>query len=166
MRSSRTTSRWRWCSPARTCRSSTARATPLPRGCAAAATCSPIRREGDPELILIATGSDVALAVDAYEALSGDGVRARVVSLPSFHLFDQQPAEYRESVLPASVTARVSIEEASTLGWDRYVGPAGEMIGMHTFGSSAPLQATCSAKFGFTPERVVETAREVLSRRR
>ena len=121
--------------------------------------------EGDPELILIATGSDVALAVDAYEALSGDGVRARVVSLPSFFLFDQQPAEYRESVLPASVTARVSIEEASTLGWDRYVGPAGEMIGMHTFGSSAPLRDVLG-KFGFTPEKVVGTAKEVLSRQR
>ena len=80
---------------------------------------------GDPELILIATGSDVALAVQAYEQLSSEGVRARVVSLPSFELFDRQPEEYREGVLPSSVTARVSIEEASTLGWDRYVGPAG-----------------------------------------
>jgi transketolase len=117
----------------------------------------------DPELILIATGSDVALAVEAYEQLTADGVRARVVSLPSFDLFDRQPDEYREQVLPAAVTARVSIEEASTLGWDRYVGPGGESIGMHTFGSSAPLRDVLG-KFGFTPERVVETAREVLAR--
>ena len=118
---------------------------------------------GEPELILIATGSDVALAVQAYEQLGSEGVRARVVSLPSFELFDRQPEEYREGVLPSSVTARVSIEEASTLGWDRYVGPAGATIGMHTFGSSAPLKDVLT-KFGFTPERVVETAREVLAR--
>jgi transketolase len=119
--------------------------------------------DGEPEVILIATGSDVALAVEAYEQLGSEGVRARVVSLPSFYLFDQQPEEYRESVLPAAVTARVSIEEASTLGWDRYVGPRGEMIGMHTFGSSAPLKEVLT-EFGFTPERVAQTAREVLSR--
>ena len=118
---------------------------------------------GEPELILIATGSDVALAVQAYEQLGSEGVGARVVSLPSFELFDRQPEEYREGVLPSSVTARVSIEEASTLGWDRYVGPAGATIGMHTFGSSAPLKDVLT-KFGFTPERVVETAREVLAR--
>jgi transketolase len=119
--------------------------------------------EGDPELILIATGSDVPLAVAAYEELSSDGVRARVVSLPSFHLFDRESDEYRESVLPPSVAARVAIEEASTLGWDRYVGPDGEMIGMHTFGSSAPLKDVLD-RFGFTPERVVQTAREVLGK--
>jgi transketolase len=119
--------------------------------------------DGDPELILIATGSDVALAVEAYEQLIADGVRARIVSLPSFNLFDRQPDDYRESVLPRAVTARVSIEEASTLGWERYVGPDGAKIGMHTFGSSAPLKDVLG-KFGFTPERVVETAREVLNR--
>ncbi|MCD6014442.1 MAG: transketolase [Solirubrobacterales bacterium] len=119
----------------------------------------------EPELILIATGSDVALAVEAYEQLAADGVRARVVSLPSFHIFDRQPDEYRESVLPAAVTARVSIEEASTLGWDRYVGPRGATIGMHTFGSSAPLKDVLN-EFGFTPEKVVERAREVLDRNR
>jgi transketolase len=117
----------------------------------------------EPELILIATGSDVALAVEAYEQLTADGVRARVVSLPSFDLFDRQPDGYRDRVLPPAVTARVSIEEASTLGWDRYVGPEGRSIGMHTFGSSAPLRDVLG-KFGFTPERVVETAREVLAR--
>ena len=117
--------------------------------------------DGDPELILIATGSEVALATDAYENLSSSGVRTRVVSLPSWYLFDQQPEDYRESVLPSGVRARVSIEEASTLGWDRYVGPEGAVIGMHTFGSSAPLKDV-QTKFGFTPEKVVERAREVL----
>ena len=118
---------------------------------------------GHPELILIATGSEVALAAEAYEELAKDGVRARVVSLPSWYMFDQQPEEYREQVLPSSVTARVSIEEASTLGWDRYVGPAGATIGMHTFGSSAPLKDV-QTKFGFTPQKVVEVAREVMER--
>jgi transketolase len=118
--------------------------------------------EGDPEVILIATGSEVALAVNAYEELSSDGVRARVVSLPSFYMFDQQPEDYRESVLPSGVNARVSIEEASTLGWDRYVGPQGQRIGMHTFGSSAPLKDV-QTKYGFTPDRVADTAREVLA---
>jgi transketolase len=119
--------------------------------------------EGDPEVILIATGSEVALAVDAFEELSGDGVRARVVSLPSWELFDHQDEAYRHSVLPPAVTARVSIEQASTLGWDRYVGPTGTMVGMHTFGASAPLKAV-QTKFGFTPERVAEAAREAIER--
>jgi transketolase len=119
--------------------------------------------DGNPELILIATGSEVALAVEAYEDLAADGVRARVVSLPSFYLFDQQPEDYRESVLPSAIAARVAIEQAATLGWDRYVGPRGAIIGMHTFGSSAPLKDVLT-KYGFTPERVVETAREVLGR--
>jgi transketolase len=118
--------------------------------------------DGNPELILIASGSEVALAVDAHEALTAEGVRSRVVSLPSFHLFDQQPPDYRESVLPAAVTARVSIEEASTLGWDRYVGLGGATIGMHTFGSSAPLKDV-TRRYGFTPERVVEVARSLLA---
>jgi len=116
---------------------------------------------GDPDVILIATGSDVALAVAAHEQLAADGVRSRVVSLPSWYLFDQQPAEYRDEVLPPSITARVSIEEASTLGWDRYVGSEGAMIGMHTFGSSAPLKDV-TRKYGFTPEKVVETAKGLL----
>jgi transketolase len=119
--------------------------------------------DGDPELILIATGSEVALAVEAYEVLVADGIRARVVSLPSFELFERESDQYRESVLPAAIGARVSIEEASTLGWDRYVGPQGAKIGMHTFGSSAPLKEVLG-EFGFTPERVAETARETLRR--
>ena len=118
--------------------------------------------DGDPELILIATGSEVSLAVDAYEELRSDGVRARVVSLPSWYLFDLQPAEYRESVLPEAVQARVAVEQASTLGWDRYVGPRGQIVGMHTFGASAPLKEV-QRKFGFTPERVAEAARELLA---
>jgi transketolase len=117
--------------------------------------------DSDPDVILIATGSDVAIAVEAHEQLIADGVRSRVVSLPSWYLFDQQESDYRESVLPRAVTARISIEEASTLGWDRYVGPEGEMIGMHTFGSSAPLKDVLG-KFGFTPEKVVEKAHELL----
>ena len=116
---------------------------------------------GDPRVILIATGSEVSLAVDAYEELRTDGVRARVVSLPSWYLFDLQPAEYRASVLPEAVTARVAVEQASTLGWDRYVGPHGRIVGMRTFGASAPLKEV-QRKFGFTPERVVEAARELL----
>jgi transketolase len=117
--------------------------------------------DGDPDVILIATGSDVALAVEAHEHLAADGVRSRVVSLPSWYLFDQQPSDYRDEVLPPQITARVSIEEASTLGWDRYVGPDGAMIGMHTFGSSAPLKDV-TRRYGFTPEKVVETAKGLL----
>jgi len=117
---------------------------------------------GDPELILIATGSDVHLAIAAHERLAAEGVRTRVVSLPSFHLFDRQPAAYRDEVLPPQVTARLGIEEAATLGWDRYVGSAGGMIGMHTFGSSAPLRDV-QTKFGFTPDRVVARAKELLA---
>ena len=121
-----------------------------------AATCS-ADCEGEPEVILIATGSEVHLAVSAYEELSEAGVRARVVSLPSWQLFDRQDDAYRESVLPASVGARVAVEQASTLGWDRYVGPQGKIVGMHTFGASAPLRDV-ENKFGFTPEKVAEAA--------
>jgi transketolase len=117
--------------------------------------------DGEPEVILIATGSEVALAVSAYEELRSDGMRARVVSLPSWYLFDLQPDDYRESVLPKAVQARVAVEQASTLGWDRYVGPQGQIVGMHTFGASAPLKEV-QHKFGFTPERVAEAARELL----
>jgi transketolase len=117
--------------------------------------------EGEPEVILIGTGSEVRLAVDAYEDLSEEGTRARVVSLPSWQLFDQQDEEYRESVLPEAVQARVAVEQGSTLGWDRYVGPQGRIIGMHTFGASAPLKEV-ESKFGFTPDKVAEAAREVI----
>jgi transketolase len=118
---------------------------------------------GNPQLILIATGSEVALAVDAHEKLSAEGLRIRVVSMPSWDIFDHQPAEYRDTVLPPKVSARISIEQASTLGWERYVGNAGRMIGMKTFGASAPLKEL-QKKFGFEPERVVELARELLGK--
>ena len=119
---------------------------------------------GPPDLILIATGSEVSLVVSAFETLCADGIRARVVSMPSFELFAQQDDGYRESVLPSAVGARVAVEEASTFGWDRHVGPRGAIIGMHTFGSSAPLKDV-QGKFGFTPEAVVEKAREVLAQK-
>jgi transketolase len=117
---------------------------------------------GEPDVILIATGSEVALALSAHEELSAGGIRSRVVSLPCWELFDRQDQAYRDEVLPPSVTARVSVEEASTLGWDRYVGSEGVKVGMHTFGTSAPLKDV-QTKFGFTPDRVAEAAKELLS---
>ncbi|MCX5739756.1 MAG: transketolase, partial [Proteobacteria bacterium] len=116
---------------------------------------------GKPELILIATGSELGLAVRAHETLLADGVRSRVVSMPSWDLFEKQSREYRDSVLPPDVRARVAIEQASTFGWERYVGTEGHIIGMHTFGASAPLKEL-QRKFGFEPERVVAVAKEVL----
>jgi transketolase len=115
-----------------------------------------------PELILIATGSELSIAVQAYETLHSEGVRCRVVSMPSWDLFEQQSAAYRESVLPALVTARLAIEQGSTLGWERYVGPRGRVIGMHTFGASAPLKALQS-RFGFEPASILTVAREMLA---
>ena len=117
---------------------------------------------GLPELILIATGSELGTALQTYETLRGEGVRCRVVSMPSWDLFEQQPAGYRESVLPTLVTARLAIEQGSTLGWERYIGPKGRVIGMHTFGESAPLKALQS-KFGFDPAAILTVAREMLS---
>ena len=119
---------------------------------------------GEPEVILIATGSEVCLAVEAHEELLAQGIRSRVVSMPSWEIFDQQTKEYRESVLPPNVTARVSIEEASTFGWERYVGCSGHIIGMKTFGASAPLKEL-QQKFGFEPERLVAAAKEQLGRK-
>jgi transketolase len=116
---------------------------------------------GTPQIIVIASGSEVALAVDAYEALTSQGVRARVVSMPCWEIFESQPQSYREEVLPPKVKARVAIEQGSVLGWDRYVGPEGRVIGMQTFGASAPLKEL-QRKFGFEPERVVSVARELL----
>jgi transketolase len=118
---------------------------------------------GRPQIILIASGSEVALAVGAYEALTSQGVRARVVSMPSWDIFEGQPQSYRELVLPPEVKARVAIEQGSVLGWDRYVGPEGRVIGMKTFGASAPLKEL-QRKFGFEPERVVSVAKELLGR--
>jgi transketolase len=118
-----------------------------------------------PEVILMATGSEVSLAVAAHETLQKEGVRSRVVSMPSWELFDEQPAEYRDAVLPPDVTARVSVEQASSIGWERYVGTNGKVIGMRTFGASAPLKEL-QRKFGFQPETVVAAAKEQLTRRR
>jgi transketolase len=115
--------------------------------------------EGEPEVILIATGSEIALAVEAYEQLTAEGVAARIVSMPSWELFERQSKEYRDSVLPPTVGARVAIEQASTFGWERYVGATGAIVGMSTFGASAPLKELQS-KFGFTPERIVEAAHD------
>jgi transketolase len=119
--------------------------------------------EGEPEVILIGTGSEVELALEAHRALSGEGVRSRVVSLPCWEIFDRQDADYRDEVLPPSVTARVAVEQASPLGWERYVGTAGEVIAMHGFGASAPF-SDLRVHFGFTPEAVVEAARRQLQR--
>ena len=101
---------------------------------------SPTPQDGKPAVILIGTGSEVALCVDAYEELKREGIPARVVSMPSWELFEQQDQAYRDGVLPPDVTARVSVEMGSVIGWDRYVGATGAKIGMHTFGSSAPLK--------------------------
>jgi transketolase len=114
--------------------------------------------DATPDVILIATGSELALAVSAYEQLAADGVNARVVSMPSWELFDRQDRAYRDAVLPPAVTARVAIEQASSFGWDRWVGSTGAIIAMSTFGASAPLKAL-QTKFGFTPAAVVAAAR-------
>ncbi len=118
---------------------------------------------GKPDLILMGTGTELSLCIAAQEKLAAEGVKARVVSIPSFELFEKQDAAYKESVLPASVTARVSVEMASTFGWDRYVGPKGKVVGMHTFGASAPLKDLLK-KFGFTVENVVAAAKEALGK--
>jgi transketolase len=118
---------------------------------------------GKPDVILIGTGSELALCVAAQEKLAAEGVQARVVSLPSFELFERQDAAYKESVLPSAVTARVSVEMASTFGWERYIGAKGRMVGMHTFGASAPLKDLLK-KFGFTVENVVAAAKESMGK--
>jgi len=120
--------------------------------------------EGKPEVILIATGSEVCLAVEAHEKLLAESIRSRVVSMPSWDIFDHQTKEYRESVLPPNVTARVAVEQASTFGWERYAGCSGRIIGMKTFGASAPLKEL-QRKFGFEPERIVAAAKEQLGKK-
>jgi transketolase len=119
--------------------------------------------KGTPQIILIASGSEVSLAVQAYEALASQEIRARLVSMPSWDIFESQPQSYREEVLPPNVKARLAIEQGSVLGWDRYVGPEGSIIGMKTFGASAPLKEL-QHKFGFAPDRVVAVAKELLGR--
>jgi transketolase len=118
---------------------------------------------GSPEIILIASGSEVALVVTAHEALKTQGIRSRIVSMPSWDIFEQQPQSYRDEVLPPPVKARIAVEQGSVMGWDRYVGAAGRVIGMKTFGASAPLKEL-QHRFGFEPERVVAAAMELLGR--
>jgi transketolase len=118
---------------------------------------------GNPQVILIATGSEVSLAVNAHETLVAEGIRSRVVSMPSWDIFDHQTEEYRDGVLPPNVKARVAVEQASTFGWERYVGTSGRVIGMKTFGASAPLKEL-QRKFGFEPDQVVAAAKELLGK--
>jgi transketolase len=116
---------------------------------------------GAPDVLLLATGSEVQWCVDAIEPLAKEGIRARVVSMPCWELFERQDQAYRDQVLPPSIAARVAVEQAVTLGWDRYVGPAGRVIGMRSFGASAPAEDLLQ-EFGFTADNVVETARRVV----
>ncbi|KQP91621.1 transketolase [Methylobacterium sp. Leaf113] len=119
--------------------------------------------DGAPEVILIGTGSEVQLCISAYETLKAEGIKARVVSMPSWDLFERQDEAYRNSVLIPEVLARVAVEQGSVIGWDRYAGSAGTIIGMHTFGSSAPIK-DLQTKFGFTPEKVLQAARDQIAR--
>jgi transketolase len=118
---------------------------------------------GKPDVILMASGSEVSLCVEASDKLAAAGIKARVVSMPSWELFESQDAAYKESVFPASVTARVSIEMASVFGWERYVGTKGRILGMHSFGASAPLKDLLK-KFGIQSEAVVVAAKELLGK--
>jgi transketolase len=113
---------------------------------------------GKPDIILIASGSEVSLCIDASEQLKSEGIKTRVVSMPSWELFEKQSQEYRDSVLPPTVSARIAVEQGATLGWERYVGPNGHTIGMHTFGASAPFK-DLQNKFGFTPDNLVAAVR-------
>jgi transketolase len=118
--------------------------------------------DGKPQLILMSSGSEVQLCIAAYEQLKSEGVKARVVSMPSWAIFEQQSEEYKQQVFPREVKARVAVEQASTFGWSQYVGRQGKVIGMHTFGSSAPLKDVLK-KFGFSPDKVVEAARATIA---
>jgi transketolase len=117
--------------------------------------------DGKPQVLLLASGSEVMLCLEAHERLRTEGIKSRVVSMPSWELFDDQPQPYRDSVLPPDVTARVSVEQASLFGWAKYVGTRGRSIGMRSFGASAPLKDLLK-KFGFTAEHVVAAAKEQL----
>ena len=119
----------------------------------------------NPEVILIGTGSEVSLCLEAYEQLTNEGVRARVVSMPSWELFDDQDRDYRESVLPRHVKARVSVEEASDFGWTKYTGTDGQNIGIETFGASAPIKQLLK-KFGFTADHIAAAAKNQIARHR
>ena len=119
-------------------------------------------KDGKPDVILMGSGSEVQLCVAAYEELSKQGIKARVVSMPSWDIFEHQDEAYRQQVLPREVKARVAVEQASTFGWSQYVGPTGKVIGMHTFGASAPIKELMK-KFGFSPDKVVEAARAAIA---
>ena len=121
--------------------------------------------DGKPEVLLLATGSEVSLCVQAYEALKAEGIKARVVSMPCWELFDDQDESYRNSVIPPEVTARVSVEQGSVFGWTKYTGITGHQIGMRSFGASAPLK-DLQKKFGFTADDVVAAARDQIARAR
>lgn len=135
-----------------------AAASGLAKGAYVLASC-----EGKPDVILMASGSEVSLVVEAYEKLKAEGVKARVVSIPSFDLFEEQSQEYRDSVLPPDVIGRVAVEQAAAFGWDRYVGLGGSIIAMNSFGASAPASALLT-KFGFTPEAVYGAAKRQAAR--
>jgi transketolase len=123
-----------------------------------------VERGAQPELILIGTGSEISLCVQAYERLIAEGVRARLVSMPCWELFDEQDDAYRDSVLPPGVTARIAVETGVRQGWDKYLGPGGGFIGMSGFGASAPASALFK-HFGFTPENIVAQAKLLLTRK-
>jgi len=139
-------------------RSKYAPAAGLDRGAYAVTKDDETKNGGTPDVILIGTGSELSLCIGAHEALAAEGIKSRVVSMPSWELFESQDEAYRESILPRSVVGRVAVEQGSTLGWDRYVGWGGAVIGMHTFGASAPA-GDLLKKFGFTPDKVLEAAR-------
>lgn len=118
-----------------------------------------------PEVILIGTGSELSLALEAFETLTKEGVAVRVVSMPSWDLFEQQEQAYKDAVFPAEISARVAIEQGSVMGWDRYVGRLGAVVGMHSFGASAPMK-DLATKFGFTPEKIVELCKQQIEKQR
>jgi transketolase len=122
-------------------------------------------KDAHPDVILIGTGSELSLCVAAYEQLTADGIKARVVSMPSTSIFDQQDDAYKHSVLPPDVRARVSVEAGSVFGWEKYVGLDGAIIGMTTFGASAPIKDLMK-KFGFTVEHVIQAAKQVLAQKK
>jgi len=119
--------------------------------------------DGRPDVLLLATGSEVSLCVRAYEQLKSEGIKARVISMPSWELFESQSQEYRDSVIPPKIAARVAVEEASTFGWERYAGLQGTVLGLNTFGLSAPMKVVAQ-HFGFEPEHVVAAAKEQIAR--
>ncbi len=118
-----------------------------------------------PEVILMGTGSELYLCVQAYEALAKEGIAARVVSMPCWEQFELQDQAYQDEVLPPAIAARVAVEQAATMGWEKYTGRLGAVVGMHTFGASAPLKSLLT-KFGFTPEKIVEHAKQQIAKQK